>query len=126
MVDLIGIFHSVVALGHHIHLHKGASNGITLTYHATKEAVTAKSRIPRNEQIAQVGRLVDVAGDGVNSVHIALHLADSIAHQYTLEVVPIAQTMGDPCGDGIDVLEHSPILHSYDVLTDFGTDKGAA
>ena len=52
LVDLIGVFHSVVALGYHIHLHKSASNGIALTYHAAKEAVTAKSGISRNEQIA--------------------------------------------------------------------------
>ena len=49
LVDLIGIFHSIITLSYHVHFHKGTSDGISLTDHASKKAVAAKSGVACNE-----------------------------------------------------------------------------
>ena len=61
----------------------------------------------------------------VNLFEKAFELSYGVAHQHTLKVIAIAQTMCDTHSNRIDVFEGTCILCSDDVVGDFGTDIAA-
>ena len=51
---------------------------------------------------------------------IASHLSNGVAHQHTLEVIAIAQSVGNTRSKGINVLQHSSVFNTYHIVGYFG------
>ena len=70
-IHFVEAIYSVIAFGNHVHFQLCRFYGVTFTYHITKRTVTAKLGVSSNHQIAQVGRLFNIAIDRMYSINKA-------------------------------------------------------
>src|SRR5690606_33473775 len=90
--------------------------------HVPEHAVTAEQGVAGDQEVSQIGGIVDVALHLIDLVDEPFHFPDGIAHQNGLKIVPIAQPVGDSSGNGINVLEHGGIFGADDVIRYLGAD----
>ena len=122
-VDFLHTFGAVVAFGNHFHLELCGLDGVALSNHRTEHAVAAEVGIHRDEQVAQIDAVADVAvGVGLDGVQESLHLLQGIGDEDCLKVVTEFEAVADTCCDGIDVLQHRTEFDAFDVGTYRGLD----
>ena len=120
LVDVIHALRAVVSLGHHAHLHLGHLHAVALSEHRAEVVVARESAVGRDEEVAQIGGAVDVAGHGSDRIHKLTHFADGVADEHRHEVVAGLHAVDHTGRDGVDVLQHRRILYAVDIVGDDG------
>ena len=125
-VDFLHTLSAEIALGNHLHLDLGALDAVALAYHGAEGAVAREIGVARDEEVAHIDAVGNVALDGIDDGQESRHLLHGIGHEDCLEVVAELQTIADAGGNGIDILQHGAVFDANDVGRGLGLDERTA
>ena len=116
LIHFLNAVHGVIALCDHIHLQAGASNRVAFANHVSERSISAKRGISRDQQIAQIGRVRNVALDGVNALDKPFHLLERTGNQNGLKIISVSQSVANSAGDSNDVFDHCCVFGTKNVV----------
>lgn len=114
-VYLFHTLRSEVAFGYHFHLYLRTLHAVALANHGAESAVAREIAVARDEQVAEINRVVDAALHWMYGVEEARHLLNGVGHEHGLEVVAELQTAANACRYGVDVLQDRRIFDADDI-----------
>src|SRR5690606_9199591 len=94
-----------IPFGNHVHLQLRCFHTVSFAQHRTKCAISAKLGICRDQQVSQIGRLVNLSVLRSDSVDKTFHFSDGVSDQNSLKVVSKTQSVANSTGQRINVFQ---------------------
>jgi hypothetical protein len=89
---LVDVFHALcaeISLGYHFHFQLCALYAVAIANHGAKHSVATEIAVARNQKVAGVYGVGDVALNGVHRSKKTVHLLYGVADEHGLEIVSV-------------------------------------
>ena len=115
----------IIAFCHHVHFQLCGNNTVAFAYHGAKGAVAAELGVGGDHEVAKVGAVVNVAGDGVDDINKAFHFANGVGNKDGLEIIAITEAVANAGAKGVYIFKHGAIFGAINIIGRNGFNKVA-
>src|SRR5690606_4421956 len=113
---LLNTIRRIISLRDHIHLQLGRPDRISFADHITKCTVSAELRIDGNQQIAEIGRLVDLPANRMYNSQKTGHFPNRVGHQYGLKIITESYAVTDTGSHSVDIFKYGGVFCPINIV----------
>ena len=114
---------AVVSFCNHFHLHHRRFDRIAAAYVGAEIVVAGEFGVCRDEKVAKIHGVADVALAGAGGGEEAFHLADGVACDHGEEVVAVFQAVDYASADAVNVFKHGAVFNAGNVARHYGAQR---